>query len=298
MTRLAMRCVVLAVALAVPAMAAEKKLVLGVFLPTTMVDGQARFQLSERLGQALEKSLGQKVVVRNFGRFEDFEKAAAGGLDVAVVDAWAAVQIKSRKETLAVAQVDGETHHRWAVVSSRYATVKELAGKRLAVPRGVRSLDPRFVANVIFVGDVKDKHVKIVPVPNAESALAALESKEAEAALVRAGSAPKGARVIYRSSPLPGTVAVNLRGNAEELSKAFLAMEAVAPISKFVAPRANELESLERLLVQGPPKRLAMLAESPIVRPEVPVVVDMNEVKAVLPTFTDFIEPTTELPDD
>lgn len=287
-----------ALALSTAAGASEKKLVLGVFLPTTTADGQARFELSERLGQALEKASGRQVLVRNFGRYEDFAKAAGGMLDVAVVDAWAAVQVKNQKQTLGVAVVDGQTHQRWAVVSNRYATVKDLGGKKLAVPRGVRSMDPRFVSNVIFMGDVRNKHVKIVPVPNAESALAALESKEADAALVPLSAAPKNARVIFRSSPLPNAVAVSFKGDAQALAQAFAAMSGVAPVDKFTAARSNELDALERLLVRGPPKKMPVLAESPIARPDPATLVEMKEVSPILPTFTDFVEPTTELPDE
>ncbi|MGA9526029.1 MAG: PhnD/SsuA/transferrin family substrate-binding protein [Myxococcaceae bacterium] len=295
-----MKNVVLAAALLLPFAASAKDAVtLGVFLPTTMNDGQARFEASEQLGAALEKSLGQKVIVRNFGRWEDFSKAAKGQLDVAVVDAWAAVQLSGNVTPVALGAVDGDTWQRWAVVTRGRTLVKDLDGKRLAVPRGVKSLDPKFVSNVIFAGDLRaDRHFKFVPVPTAESALAALETKSADAALVPAQHVPKGAHVSYRSAKLLGVVVLDLKKGGEDLRPAFTALEKVGPFDRFVAPDENELNALKKLLTKGPPARTPVLASHPMVRADADGLVDMKQVGLVLPSFLEYVHAPTETPDD
>lgn len=284
---------------ATSALAKEKKTVLGVFLPTTMADGQQRFDVAEKLAAALGDKLGEKVAARNFGRYEDFAKAAsAGQLDVAIVDAWAAVQLDKGKP-LALGAVSGEALQRWAIVSYRKGPVKELSGKRLVVPRGARALDAKLVSNVMFVGDFDARrNFRLVSVPNVESALKLLSSKGAEAALVPAMHAPEDARVLYRSAPLPGVVAINLHGDADALRKALTGMAATSPIDRFTAVDADALEPLHRLLLKGPPKRRPVAAESPGFALDTAPLVSFHDVGFSLPSFVDEIESPKEQPDD
>ncbi len=275
------------------------RVTLGVFLPTTMADGQKRFEVSEQLGQALEKRLGKPVVVKNFGRYEDFAQAAKSGLDVIVVDAWAAAHLGPKDEPVAMGVVGGDTHQRWGVVTAQRGLVKDLNGKRLAVPRGVRSLDAKFVSNVIFVGDLEaERHFKLESVPNAESALKMLESKAADAALVPLAHVPEGTRAVYRSARVPGVVVLSLKGDGASVRTAFEGMGAVGPFSGFTAPKERDLRELRDLLTRGVPKRQVVVAESPVVRPQPAAMVDVREVGLVLPTFLDMMDNSKETPDD
>ncbi len=275
------------------------RVTLGVFLPTTMADGQKRFEVSEALGRALEARLGKPVVVKNFGRYEDFAQAAKAGLDVVVVDAWAAAHLGPKDEPVAMGVIGGETHQRWGVVTSQRGLVKDLAGKRLAVPRGVRSLDAKFVTNVVFAGDLEaERHFKLESVPNAESALKMLESKAADAALVPLAHVPEGTRAVYRSSRVPGVVVLSLKGDAAAVRAAFEGMGEVGPFSGFTAPKERDLSALRVLLTKGVARRQVVVAESPIVRPVPEAMVDVREVGLVLPTFLDLMDNPKETPDD
>jgi hypothetical protein len=276
-----------------------KKTTLGVFLPTTMADGQARFDLSEKLGPALSTALGTDVVARNFGKYEDFEKAMkSGSIDIALVDGWAAAQL-GQGTPVGLAEVQGQSAQTWAIVSYAKGVVKDLSGKRLAVPRGARSLDAKFVTNVMFQGDFDARrNFRIVGVPNVESGLRALQSKGAEAALVPSMHVPDDARVLFTSAPLPGVVMLSVHGDAAALGQAIPKIAAVAPLEKFDAAPADALGDLRQLLNKGPPKRVPVIAESPVLRPDTSPVVSFRDVGLVLPSFVDLIDSPKEHPDD
>ncbi|RKH06968.1 hypothetical protein D7X74_33365 [Corallococcus sp. CA047B] len=283
-----------------PASAAPKKATLGVFLATTLSDGQERFQYAEALAQKLEASLGRPVAARSFGRYEDFSKAVGEGLiDFAVVDAWAAVQLGAKAQPVAYAPRSGETQQRWAIISTQKGSVKDLAGKRMAVVKGAGSLDPKFVSHVVLGGDLDaQKHFKLVPVPNVESAVKMLEAKGAEAALVPVAHAPKDLRVLFRSGRVPGAVLVELKGSGDSLSQSLSAVGAVAPFDAFAAIPGREFEDFRKLVTQGPPRRQPVLADAPELRVETPALVQSESLGPALPPFTDDLAVTSEQPDD
>ncbi|RYZ38068.1 MAG: hypothetical protein EOO71_25575 [Myxococcaceae bacterium] len=283
-----------------PASAAPKKATLGVFLATTLSDGQERFQYAEALAQKLEASLGRPVAARSFGRYEDFSKAVGEGLiDFAVVDAWAAVQLGAKAEPVAYAPRAGETQQRWAIISTQKGSVKDLAGKRLAVVKGAGPADPKFVSHVVLGGDLDaQKHFKLVPVPNVESAVKMLEARGAEAALVPVAHAPKDLRVLFRSGKVPGAVLVELKGSGNSLSQSLSAVGAVAPFDAFTAIPGREFEDFRKLVTQGPPRRQPVLADAPDLRVETPVLVQSESLGPALPPFTDDLAVTSEQPDD
>src|SRR5206468_2464293 len=165
----------------------------------------------------------------------DFEKAMkSGGIDVAVVDGWAAAQL-GQGTPVALGQVAGQTTQTWAIVSYAKGVVKDLSGKRLAVPRGAKTLDAKFVTNVMFQGDFDARrNFKMVAVPNVESGLRTLQSKGAEAVLIPSMHAPDDARVVFTSAPLPGVVMLSVHGDAQAVQQAAAKLEAVAPFEKFV----------------------------------------------------------------
>jgi hypothetical protein len=280
--------------------AAPKKSVLGVFLPTTLDDGKQRFDYAEALAAKLGAVLEQQTAAKSFGRYEDFAKAISDGqLDFAVVDAWAAVQLGSRVSPVAFAPLGGETSQRWAIISYTKDSVKELAGKRLALTKGAASVDIKFFTNVVLGGDLDaKKHFKLVSVPNVESALKMLEAKGAEAALVPAAHVPKDARVLYRSSRVPGAVLVGVKDAADELEQNLRKLEPVAPFGAFMPVQGREYEEFRRLLVSGPPRRQPLLVDSTPLRVDAEALVKTDVLQPVLPSFVDALEVSPEQPDD
>ncbi|WP_233607508.1 PhnD/SsuA/transferrin family substrate-binding protein [Corallococcus sp. AB018] len=297
---LLLAAVLFAVSVASPASAAPKKATLGVFLATTLSDGQERFQYAEALAQKLEASLGRPVGAKSFGRYEDFSKAVGEGqIDFAVVDGWAAVQLGSKADPVAYAPRAGETQQRWAIISLQKGTVKDLAGKRMALVKGAGSADPKFVSHVVLGGDLDaQKHFKLVPVPNVESAVKMLEAKGAEAALVPVAHVPKDMRVLFKSSRVPGAVLVDLKGGGDALSQSLSSVGAVAPFDAFARIQGREFEDFRKLVTQGPPRRQPVLADSPDLRVETPVLVQSESLGPALPPFVDDLAVSAEQPDD
>jgi hypothetical protein len=299
----AVAALALCAAAQVQAQAAEpagKKLTLGVYLPTSMKDGQERFQLAEKLAASLSTALGQPVAGRSFGTYENLAKAVAeGALDFALVEGWAAAESSLRLEPVSMAYLGGDTHQRWALVSRKRAPVKEFTGKRLAITKGAGSSDSKFVTNAILAGDLDaQRSFKLVPVPAVESALKALEVNSAELALVPAAVAPKELQVLYRSRALPGPMVVSFHGNVPALQVAFRSVGPVEPFEKFVDAGADEVAELRKLITAGPGKRVPLVAESPLQRPDATVILNFREVGAVMPAFVETMEISKELPDD
>ncbi|MBN1206568.1 MAG: PhnD/SsuA/transferrin family substrate-binding protein [Myxococcaceae bacterium] len=282
-----------------PAAWAQKKTTLGVFLPTTLTDGQERFDFAEKLAAEIGTAMGQPVAAKSFGRYEDFSKAINDGtLDFAVVDAWAAVQLGARATPLAFAALSGETAQRWAVISYGKGAVKDLAGKRLALTKGAGPSDPKFVSNVVFAGDLDARrHFKLVSVPNVESALKMLEAKGAEAALVPLAHVPKDARVLFRSTKVPGALLVNLRAGSS-LKENLPKLSAVAPFSAFVQIQDREFEDFRKLVQQGPPRRQPVIVESPVLRADTDALISSGDLNPVLPNFTTAMDVSDEQPDE
>jgi ABC-type amino acid transport substrate-binding protein len=287
---------------AAPAGAAAKKSTVGVFLATSLTDGQERFQYAEALAAKLGDALGRPVAAKSFGRYEDFARAVSDGLvDFAVVDAWAAVQLGAKAQPVAWAPRAGETQQRWAIVSTQKGSVKDLAGKRLALVKGSGPTDPKFVTHVVLGGDLDaQRHFKVTPVPNVESALKMLEARGAEAALVPLAHVPKGSdvRVLFRSGRAPGAVLVDLRGQADALAGVLGTVGAVAPFDPFARIQGRDFEDFRRLVTQGPPRRQPVLAESPDVRVDAEVLVRSEELGPALPSFAADLAVSSEQPDD
>lgn len=285
---------------AAPAGAAAKKTTLGVFLATTLTDGQERFQYAEALAAKLGEALDRPVAAKSFGRYEDFSRAVSDGLvDFAVVDAWAAVQLGARAKPVAWATRSGETQQRWAIVSTQKGSVKDLAGKRLALVKGAGPADPKFVTHVVLGGDLDaQRHFKVTPVPNVESALKMLEARGAEAALVPLAHVPKDVRVLFRSGRVPGAVLVDLKSHQDALAGALGTLGAVAPFDAFARVQGRDFEDFRRLVTQGPPRRQPVLAEGADLRVDAEVLVRSEELGPALPSFAGDLAVSAEQPDD
>ncbi len=280
--------------------AAPKKATLGVFLPTTLTDGQQRFQYAEALAAKLPAATGRPTAPKSFARYEDFSKAVSEGLvDFAVLDSWAAVQLGAKATPVALAPLSGETTQRWAIVSTSKGSVKDLAGARLAIVKGAGAADPKFVTNVVLAGDLDaKKHFKLTPVPNVESALKMLEAKGAEAALVPLAHVPQGVKVLFRSGKVPGAVLVGVRGDTEDLKENLQKLDAVAPFGAFVAVQGRELEDFGKLLQRGPPARQPVLVDAGPLRVDTRSLMEPSALQPVLPSFADALDVTAEQPDD
>ncbi|HEX8439155.1 PhnD/SsuA/transferrin family substrate-binding protein [Archangium sp.] len=280
--------------------AAAKKATLGVFLPTTLTDGQQRFQYAEALAARLSAATGRPTAPKSFARYEDFSKAISeGGIDFAVVDSWAAVQLGNKATPVALAPLSGETSQRWAIVSTSKSSVKDLAGTRLAIVKGAGAADPKFVTNVVLAGDLDaKKHFKLTSVPNVESALKMLEAKGAEAALVPLAHVPQGVKVLFRSSKVPGAVLVGMRGDEDDLKENLKKLDAVAPFGAFVAVQGKELDDFGKLLQRGPPRRQPLLVEAGSLKVETKAFLEPQALQPVLPSFADALDVSAEQPDD
>lgn len=280
--------------------AAPKKATLGVFLPTTLTDGQQRFQYAEALAAKLSAATGRATAAKSFARYEDFSKAVSEGIiDFAVIDSWAAVQLGNKATPVALAPLSGETSQRWAIISTTKSSMKELKGTRLAIVKGAGAADPKFVTNVVLAGDLDaKKHYKLTPVPNVESALKMLEAKGAEAALVPLAHVPQGVKVLFSSGKVPGAVLVGMRGDADDLTENLQKLEAVAPFGAFVAVQGKELEDFGKLLQRGPPRRQPVLVESAALRVDTKAVMQPSVLQPVLPSFADALDVSAEQPDD
>ncbi|MFY2563303.1 PhnD/SsuA/transferrin family substrate-binding protein [Corallococcus terminator] len=292
----------LALCVITPAAAAPKKATLGVFLATTLSDGQERFQYAEALAAKLTEAMDRPVAAKSFGRYEDFARAISDGLvDFAVVEGWAAVQLGSKATPLAWASRPGESQQRWAIVSTHKGVVKDLAGKRLALVKGAGPADPKFVTHAVLGGDLDaQRHFKLTPVPNVESALKMLEAKGAEAALVPVSHVPKDKdlRVLFRSSRLPGAVLVDLRNHKEVLESALSSVGAVAPFESFARIQGKDFEDFRRLVTQGPPRRQPVFADAAELRVDAEVLVRAEELGPSLPSFASDLAVAAEQPDD
>ena len=280
--------------------AAEKKSVVGVFLPSSVNNGQERLNFAESISAGLSKALGHPVVGRNFGRYEDFAKAVAdGSLEMAIVEAWVAAESTANFVPIASASIGGQAQQRWGLLARSKTSVRALSGKRLAMTKAVSAQDWKFLNNVIFVGDLNaQKYFKLVSVPSVESALKAVEVKGAEVALVPLSSVTKESPVIYRSPRIPGAVVISFRGDREEQQRAVVGLGAVLPVDHFAPLKGNEVSDLRALVLKGPPKRLPQLAESPTLRLDVTPLINLAQIGMVLPSFVEGIDASNEKPDD
>lgn len=281
--------------------AAPRKLIVGVYLPGTIADGAGRFAFAEAFAESLGAATQREGVARNFGRYEDFQKAVSSGLlEVIIVDGYVVAQSGLKYTPLGTAIRSQDQGGRWAIISrNKVSSMKGLQGKRLAVLKAAKGGEAKFVANTIFMGDYDvQKNFRIVPVPDVESALKSLEAKSVEAALVPLTSVPAGANVVFRSSKLPSAVVGAVRGDTDSVGEALLTLGKIAPFEKFIPPAREEIAAFSQLVARGPAKRTCVMADSPTVRVDANALIRFNEVGKVMPAFTDYIAAPTETPDD
>lgn len=303
MTRRGLLALVALLGLARVAAAAppDAGITIGVFLPTTLADGQQRFDFGEKLAAALGAALGGgKSASRNFARHADFQEALKSGkIDVAIVDTWIAAESADTLVPVAQASIGGATKRRWAIVGKPGRTIASLMGKPLALTRGAGSADLGFVSNVIFDGTlVADKALGPTFAPSIESATKMWSLGNADAVLVPLPLAPGEGKVLYQSSPLPIAVVLATRSRADAVKKAIVGLAAIAPFDTFVAGGGDELAALRRLISSGPPARPPVWAEATPLPIDLKGLVTWKGFAPVLPTLVEVATPGKEQPDD
>ena len=279
--------------------AATPSVTIGVFLPTSIGEGQGRYDFGQKLAAALSKSLGTTVTAQNFAKYGDFLAAInQHKISLGVVDGWIAAQMSDRIKVVAAAVVKGETRQRWMVVSREGRSVPSLQGKRLAVARGTGQ-EVSFINNAIFDGNLAaDKHFKFTFVPAIESGTKMYEVRSVDAVLLPESLVPAKASVVYRSSPIPIATVVAAAGARPELLTAIEGIGAVGPFDRFVTTDLGDLANLKRLISKGPPPRVPLLASAPPLRPDTHALVTFRGIPTALPAFLDYLPSSKELPDD
>jgi ABC-type amino acid transport substrate-binding protein len=266
---------------------------LGVFLPYTLADGPERLKFGDDLAAELSKAVGEPVTAKNFGRLEDFTAAATKELDFAIAELWAASAVEGSLEASAFGEFGSEALGAWVLAADRKISLRALAGKRLAVPRGKKNAAAELLNNLMFQGDLPTGRFELVAVPNFESSIKALESKTVEAVLVpanRLGSL----QAIFRSQPLPAAVLFVRRGVGP---KNFPLPPVVAPFTSFVPNRPAELASFKKLLTKGVAKRQCFLSDAPAVVLEPGALFEPDKIQRPAPPFAQLLEVSRETPD-
>lgn len=297
--RIAFAATVLVTALGSAAEA--EPMTVGVFLPTTLADGQQRFDYGEKLAAALGTALGnQPFVARNFARFADFQEAVkAGKIDVAVVDAWIAAETPETLTPVALVSMGGATKRKWALVSKPGRTVGSLMGKPLALTRGAGTADANFASNAVFEGAlVADKALAPTYAPSVESALKMWSLGNADAVVVPAPLAPAEGKILYQSSALPIAAVMVPKARVDTLKKALLGLSPIAPFDAFSANGTDEIAALRRLIANGPPSRPPVWSDAPPLPIDLKGLVTWKGFSPVMPSLTDLASPGKELPDD
>lgn len=272
----------------------------GVFLPTTLADGQQRFDFGEKLAQALGTALGQKATARNFARYADFMEALSGGkLDVAVVDAWIAAESAETMPPAALATLGGATKRRWAVVAKAGRTMASLHGKTVAVTRGAGSADTGFLTNAIFEGALQaDKAWKPSFTPSVESAIKMWSTGNADAVVVPLPLAPTEGKILYQSAPLPTAVVLATKARQEAVRKTLPTLGAMAPFEGFSTSGTDELATLRRLIASGPAAKAPVWAELPPLPLDAKAQVTWKGLDPMLPSVLELVNLSRELPDE
>ncbi|MDQ3264439.1 MAG: hypothetical protein M3Y59_12370 [Myxococcota bacterium] len=275
--------------------AARAEVVVGVFLPISVADGEQRFQIAQQLAGSLQQSLGAPVEGRSFGRFEDFTQALnSGEITLGVVDGWVAGQLPPGISPLAVGQAAGDKQ-RVQLVSKEKKTVPALKGARLAVVRGATGQEAKLLSNLFFQGDLPAPHFKLVPVPNAESALEALQAGAADAAVLPVASS-SGLEAAYIGPSLPTALLVYRKPVPAKLREALLKVR-FGPVDRLVPARGDELDDLRVLARRGPPARTPVLADTPVERFDLELL-NVAALEPILPRFTPQVRAPQETPDD
>jgi hypothetical protein len=158
----------------------------GLFTPSAPFDGPvARLDFVS----ALAGQLGKQYTGRAYAKATDFIAAVRRSeIRYAIVDAPFVAAMGVPYTVLATCERNGAPAASWELVTSTTAkNALELRGKILAAP-AVGAHEDAFVTQVLFEGELPKEHFgKILFLPDALSALAAVEHGRAEAAVIPGG---------------------------------------------------------------------------------------------------------------
>ncbi|MCC6749171.1 MAG: hypothetical protein IT371_16030 [Deltaproteobacteria bacterium] len=211
--RIAVTAIVVVVgAMAASTARAQKKLVVGMYLPTLAGVGRAeRIEAVEKLAAHLAETTGRSFSGRSFASDKDLYAAAAKkAVHFAVVGAqtlseqakgWVAFASLSRR---------GATTGAWQILAKApIKSVNELAGKSVVLAR-VGRFDKEFVTNVLLDGEVAPSYFEWLKVPDTASAIQALKLGKAQGTVLPEGGSAEGFAAIFSSKPVPLPVMVNV----------------------------------------------------------------------------------------
>lgn len=253
MTRIAL---VLALVLALGGSARADTLTVGLFAPAAPFPSTAaRVELATELGEHVGKALGQRAAGKVFARAIDFTAAIRKGeVTVALVDPVFLAGSGGGYTVVAAAVRGGQVEHGWQIVARGTANLAGLAGKRVLVP-SIGGRESALVLDVLLAGEVgKDFFGAIEAAPDTASALAALELRKADAAVVPAGVAlPAGTAVVATLPALLGPVVVTYGGvtatQRQALAAALASFQGDATVSGFRAAEPDAVKQVARRFV-------------------------------------------------
>jgi hypothetical protein len=218
----------------------------GLYAPSAPFDGPvARLEFVS----ALAGRLGKPYVGRAYAKASDFAAAVKrGDIQFAVVDAPYLAALGVPYTVLAAAQRSGATAAPWYLVTSTSAkNLIELKGKSVAIP-AIGAREEAFLTQVLFEGELGREHFgKIVPAPDALSALASVAHGRADAALVPGGIAlPDGVHRVATLAPISWPVFVALPGASDvtDVSVAVTGFTGLQVFERFTRVGPEELRAL------------------------------------------------------
>ncbi|MCA9670795.1 MAG: hypothetical protein KC503_34600 [Myxococcales bacterium] len=183
--------------------AAQKRLSLGVFLPTVPGVSRAdRFAAAGRLATFLGKRVGVTVTGRSFAASNLIKR---GTVQIAIVPA----QLAAERGWTAFAALrrGGGARATWAIYAKGATRLTELANKTVAVTR-VGGKDSRFVTNVMLEREVGAGYFKWARFVDWDATIKAVSFGRAQAVVVRSNASVSGLTRVFTSRALPNPVAV------------------------------------------------------------------------------------------
>jgi hypothetical protein len=241
-----MKRVILACLLLASAAHADGGVGVGLFAPSAPFDGPvARLDFVS----ALAGQLGKQYTGRAYAKATDFIAAVRRNeIRFAVVDAPFVAAMGVPYTVLATCERSGATSVSWELVTSTNAkNAFELRGKTVAAP-AVGAREDAFVTQVLFEGELPKEHFgKILYLPDALSALAAVEHGRAEAAVIPGGlPLPAGVHKLSTLTTIgwPVLVALGPGSDNEAVAAAALGFHPPQVFDRLVRASAEAVRAL------------------------------------------------------
>ncbi len=273
----------------------------GVYLPTTLADGQARFALAEKLGERLTQSLKRPVKGQSFARLEDLARAvSSGAVSIVVADAWAGVHLSESMVPMALAKVSGEVSDRWVLAAPQNHGVPPLYQHKVAVPRGLAGAEWKLLSYLVFSGEVDaQKKFELVSVPNVESALTMTGAGAAEAVVVPLRQLSPSLQVVLQGPETPIAVVMTRRALIAGVRAAFTpVVSELAPFTGFASLEISEFNRFRALMAKGPPPLQPLLVPVSEVAPKAEDLLQPSVYRPALPPLLEMLHASSEKPDD